>query len=145
MRRGVQPLQLGAAVALAFEDVMGKPYGIHANYDWEWLGDYGSRLRDYALAYALLTKHQVQHAQRENLLQQVAAQLSRNRYYYSTQVRIALFLAARAVGLSPAESWSAQLTSSCHAGLGAMAGGCGCITTQSRPAPAGGDDDWETF
>lgn len=96
----------------ALNDAMGKPYGIHANYDWEWMGDYGSGLRDYALAYALLYKHQVPHAQRENFLQQVSAQLSRNRYYYSTQERIALFLAARAAGLSAAESWSAQLTSS---------------------------------
>lgn len=95
----------------ALNEAMTKPYGIHANYDWEWLGDYGSGLRDYALSYALLYKHQLSHAQRENLLQQVSAQLSRNRYYYSTQERIALFLAARAAGLASAESWSAQVVS----------------------------------
>lgn len=95
----------------ALNEAMAKGYGIHANYDWEWLGDYGSGLRDYALAYALLYKHQLSHPQRENLLQNVSTQLSRNRYYYSTQERIALFLAARAAGLASSESWSAQLVS----------------------------------
>ena len=74
----------------------------------EWLGDYGSRVRDSALAYALLHRHQIVHPQRENLLLDLAGEFDRRRYY-STQERLALFLAARAAGGDAAQPWSAVL------------------------------------
>ena len=94
---------------VAFNEAMTKPYGIRQNWEWEWMGDYGSGTRDQAMAYALMVRHQIAHPQRENLLINVAGLLSKGRYYYSTQDRIALFLAARAAGGTAGATWEANL------------------------------------
>ena len=39
----------------------------------EWLGDYGSRIRDQALAYALMVRHAISDPRRENLLLDLAS------------------------------------------------------------------------
>jgi alpha-2-macroglobulin len=96
----------------ALDDAMARGYGIRTDRttSWysDWLGDYGSEVRDRALAYALLVRHDVKHDKRENLLYETADKLAQ-RPYLSTQERLALFLAARAQG-GPAQSeWSAQL------------------------------------
>lgn len=75
----------------------------------EWLGDYGSRLRDTALSYGLLHRHDVGHPRRENLLTELAGDFDKRRHF-STQERLALFLAARAAG-GDAQPWSAELQS----------------------------------
>ena len=82
--------------------------GASAGYWGEWLGDYGSRLRDHALAYALLHRHQVTHARRENLMLDLAGEFDQ-RSYYSTQERLALFLAARAAGGDSTSPWTATV------------------------------------
>ena len=74
----------------------------------EWLGDYGSRVRDSALAYALLERHKFTHPRRENLLLDLSAEFDQ-RAYYSTQEQLALFLAARAAGGESAQPWAATL------------------------------------
>ncbi|MEC5396511.1 alpha-2-macroglobulin family protein [Uliginosibacterium sp. H1] len=97
----------------ALNEAMQRPYGIatnRGNYWGEWLGDYGSSVRDNALAYALLNRHEVQHPQRENLLTTVAERLG-ERQWYSTQERLALFLAARAAGGDASTPWQAELKS----------------------------------
>ena len=91
----------------AINDAMGRPYGIRSDWEWDWLGDYGSALRDQGLAYALMVRHKVEHPQRENLLPAVAERM--NRRYYSTQERIALFLASRAAGGASSEPWQAEI------------------------------------
>ncbi|MFP5390507.1 MAG: alpha-2-macroglobulin family protein, partial [Gammaproteobacteria bacterium] len=110
-------VHLGIALALmgdakrskvAIDEAMTRPYGIRQEYEWDWLGDYGSKIRDQALSYALLTRHKIEHPQREPLLVSVADAMTRERWYYSTQERIALFLAARAAGGATAEGWKAQ-------------------------------------
>lgn len=63
----------------------------------EWLGDYGSAVRDYAMTYALMTEHNLAPQRRESLLPLLAARVS-GRSYYSTQEQLALILAARAGG-----------------------------------------------
>lgn len=94
----------------ALDDAYALPYGIQPADDrtwWgEWLGDYGSRIRDQALAYALLVRHGVNDAKRENLLLDLAADFERRRYF-STQERLALFLAARGAGGDADAAWSA--------------------------------------
>jgi uncharacterized protein YfaS (alpha-2-macroglobulin family) len=50
----------------AINDAMARPYGIRSDWEWDWLGDYGSALRDQSLAYALMVRHKVEHPQREN-------------------------------------------------------------------------------
>ncbi|MES2322639.1 MAG: alpha-2-macroglobulin [Pseudomonadota bacterium] len=111
---------LGAALALmgdskrsqvAVGEAMTRPYGIRADWDWDWLGDYGSAVRDQAMAYALLVRHQIVHPQRELLLTNLADRLGKPRGYFSTQERIALFLAARAAGGSSSEPWQATFKS----------------------------------
>ncbi len=104
-----------ARARVALEDAMARPYGIPAREPSagpEWLGDYGSPVRDLALSYALLHRHALVHARRENLLADLAGRLA-VRPYLSTQERLALFLAARAAagaaGLAPGPAWTAQL------------------------------------
>lgn len=102
-----------ARAKAALDDAMQRGYGIQqidtVNEWWgEWLGDYGSRVRDQALAYALLHRHQIAHERRENLILDLANHADRRRYY-STQERLALFLAARAAGGDATEAWSATL------------------------------------
>ncbi len=98
---------------VAFDDALKLDYGINpvsrsSDYWGDWLGDYGSRLRDSAMAYALLHRHQVTHPQRETLMLTLAAEFDK-RQYHSTQERLALFLAARAAGGSRTEPWQASL------------------------------------
>lgn len=96
--------------AVALDDALKLDYGINpgASHWGDWLGDYGSRVRDAALAYALLHRHQVVHPRRENLVLDLAAEFDQ-RQYYSTQERLSLFLAARAAGGSSTDAWQASL------------------------------------
>jgi uncharacterized protein YfaS (alpha-2-macroglobulin family) len=100
-----------ARAKVALDEAMQRGYGIHPDrfggYS-EWLGDYGTSVRDYALAYALLARNKIEHPQRENLVFEVANRLG-PRNYYSTQERLALFLAARAAGGTGDAEWTALL------------------------------------
>lgn len=100
---------------VALDDAMQRGYGYQPddpnNYWWsQWLGDYGSRVRDRALAYALLLRHKVTHEKRENLLFDLSDDFSR-RNYYSTQERLALFLAVQAAtnGAGKDDGWKTAL------------------------------------
>ncbi|WP_422011248.1 alpha-2-macroglobulin family protein [Roseateles sp.] len=98
----------------ALDDAMTRGYGYQPddpNNAWgQWLGDYGSRVRDRALAYALLLRHKVTHDKRENLLFDLADDFGR-RNYYSTQERLALFLAVQAAthGAGKDDAWKTAL------------------------------------
>ncbi len=94
----------------AINEAMSKPYGINTGWEWDWLGDYGTAVRDESLAYALMLRHKIAHPQRENILFQISERLGKSRYY-STQERLALFLAARAAGAAPGEGWAAVIKS----------------------------------
>lgn len=102
-----------ARAKVALEEALQRPYGIQladSRYPWQdWLGDYGTRVRDTALAYALLQRYQVAANARENLLGDLANELGNSRYF-STQERLALFLAARATGGEGTEPWRATLS-----------------------------------
>jgi alpha-2-macroglobulin len=105
-----------ARAKVALDDAMARGYGYQpddpSNYWWsQWLGDYGSRVRDRSLAYALLLRHKVTHERRENLLFDLSDDFSR-RNYYSTQERLALFLAVQAAtsGAGKDDSWKTSLT-----------------------------------
>jgi uncharacterized protein YfaS (alpha-2-macroglobulin family) len=102
-------IQLGLALKLmgddkraqvALNEALDLGYGLNPQstaHGDDWLGDYGSRLRDLALSYALLHRHQINHTRRDALLLDLADALGQ-RTYHSTQERLALFLAARAAG-----------------------------------------------
>jgi uncharacterized protein YfaS (alpha-2-macroglobulin family) len=75
-----------------------------------WWWDYGSALRDAALSYALLEKHQLTPDGRENLLAVISSDMDRY-HYYSTQEKLALFLVGRANDGNPGNGWSAGWTS----------------------------------
>ncbi|OZI74471.1 alpha-2-macroglobulin family protein [Bordetella genomosp. 12] len=95
----------------ALEQGMTRAYGITrrgSGYYEDWLGDYGSSVRDYAQAYALVGQYGLKDPRSENLLEQTAARLG-NRSYLSTQERMALLLAANAAGGDRATPWQANL------------------------------------
>jgi uncharacterized protein YfaS (alpha-2-macroglobulin family) len=104
-----------ARASVALDDALKLAYGLNPQvggsgqgwYD-DWLGDYGSALRDNAMAYALLHRHQVAHPKRENLLLDLAATFDK-RQYLSTQERLALFLAARAAGGASDTPWQTSV------------------------------------
>jgi len=74
-----------------------------------WWGDYGSNLRDWALMYVLLEKHQLNPEGRDNLVSQVAGEMERNRYH-STQEKLALFLLGRSFVTQAGGDWAAEMT-----------------------------------
>lgn len=76
-----------------------------------WWGDYGSNLRDWALMYVLLNKHQLNPEGRDNLVNLVAGAMQTKRYY-STQEKLALFLLGRSFLSEPGGEWSAELLAS---------------------------------
>ncbi|MBL8510661.1 MAG: alpha-2-macroglobulin family protein [Betaproteobacteria bacterium] len=91
----------------AFDAAFAIPYGM-TGYEWEWLGDYGTRLRDTALAYALLEKNQIAHPRKDNLLAELIEQLPRARWL-STQEQMALLQASQSVGGGKGEGWQLDL------------------------------------
>ncbi|WP_301102136.1 alpha-2-macroglobulin [Propionivibrio sp.] len=74
-----------------------------------WWGDYGSNLRDWALMYVLLEKHQLNSEGRDNLVSQVSSEMEKSRYY-STQEKLALFLLGRSFATQATGDWAAELT-----------------------------------
>lgn len=95
----------------ALDAAMQRPYGLRGSrgYASDWLGDYGTAVRDYALSYALVTQYGLEHERTEALLNTLASLLS-SRNYYSTQEQMAMLLAAKAAGLgSASEGWQATL------------------------------------
>ena len=100
-----------ARAKVALEDAMTRAYGIQSRRyggEYEWLGDYGSSVRDLAMSYALLTRHEIKHPRRENLLFDLASRVG-GRQYYSTQERLALVMAERAAGAEGSGEWTALL------------------------------------
>ena len=92
----------------ALDQAMAREYGIirrsNSSYYDEWMGDYGSSVRDYALAYALMSQYGLKHDRSEVLLSQLTNRLG-NRSYLSTQEQMALLLAARAIGGDKNTPW----------------------------------------
>ena len=76
----------------------------------QWLGDYGSPLRDQALIVALLEENNLMSGQREQRLFELSDSLAASRWL-STQERNSLFLAGRDLLSKPEAKWSALLTS----------------------------------
>jgi hypothetical protein len=91
----------------AFDAAVAVPYGM-SGYDWEWLGDYGTKLRDSALAYALLEQNKIAHKRKETLLAEVIELMPRARWL-STQEQLSLVLAARNLGGGQTDAWQASI------------------------------------
>jgi uncharacterized protein YfaS (alpha-2-macroglobulin family) len=94
---------------VALDEALGRPYGLSGNdNEYEWLGDYGSPLRDRAMLYALLSRHDVKLDRAANLLFELSAD-SAQRRWLSTQEQIALVMAGRAAGLGAGKPWALQV------------------------------------
>ncbi|MBH3427531.1 alpha-2-macroglobulin family protein [Pseudomonas alkylphenolica] len=93
--RAQQALQAGLAVSRSSDD---------------WLGDYGSPVRDQALILALLEENNLASDSLDARLFELSDQLAANRWL-STQERNALFLAGRGLLTRPEGQWSARLDS----------------------------------
>ncbi|WP_279490589.1 alpha-2-macroglobulin family protein [Aeromonas veronii] len=78
----------------------------------DYLGDYGSPLRDQALELSLLRQHKLAAERRPDLSAKVADTLA-HRQWLSTQERLALLRLAR---FDPAVDWQAKVTSSLGSG-----------------------------
>ncbi|MCM8596354.1 MG2 domain-containing protein [Accumulibacter sp.] len=77
--------------------------------EYAWWGDYGSNLRDWAMIWVLLDRHQLRPEGRENLVSQVAAAME-GRQYFSTQEKLALFLLGRSFAAQPGREWTGELS-----------------------------------
>ena len=91
--------------------------------DADWLGDYGSPLRDQALVLALLQENDLSRATLEERLFTLSDLLASSSWL-STQERNALYLAGRTALASPQQPWAAQLQS----------GGTSHALTDAQPA-----------
>jgi alpha-2-macroglobulin len=96
-----------ARAGVALDEALLKPYGLDGN-EHEWLGDYGSALRDRAMMYALFERHDVKMARAANLLFELSADTA-GRRWLSTQEQIALVLAGRAAGAGAGKPWALTL------------------------------------
>ena len=115
-------LHLGIALKLMGDEVRATqaidlaiqtPYGLQPaggnDGSWgDWLGDYGSRIRDLSLGYALMQRHKITHERREGLLFDLADDFGQRRYY-STQERLALFLAVQSASGNKSDGWKANV------------------------------------
>ena len=114
---GLGLVQLGIALKLMGDEARAKSAieaGLRKPRDgggYYWWGDYGSNLRDWALIYVLLEKHQLKPDGRDNLVSQVAGEMDKN-HYYSTQEKLALFLLGRSFMTQPGGEWSAEMAGS---------------------------------
>ncbi|MNJ07859.1 hypothetical protein D3C77_19620 [compost metagenome] len=93
--RAEQALQAGLAVSRSSDD---------------WLGDYGSPVRDQALILALLEENNLASNTLDARLFELSDELAANRWL-STQERNALFLAGRGLLGKPEGKWTARLDS----------------------------------
>lgn len=98
---------------VALDEALAKPYGLRGNdseYErlGEWLGDYGSPLRDRATLYALLARHEVKLDRAANLLFELSNDTAKRRWL-STQEQISLVMAGRAAGLGAGKPWALTL------------------------------------
>ncbi len=91
----------------ALDDALALPYGM-TGYEWEWMGDYGTKLRDTALTFALLEQHKIAHKRKDNLISELTTLLPRARWL-STQEQMALLLAAKQFTVTSSGNWSAEL------------------------------------
>jgi alpha-2-macroglobulin len=109
---GLPLVQLGLALKLMGDNNRGlsairEGVALQRREHW-YLGDYGSDVRDTALVYALLERHDIDVAGKDELLYTLGKEL-RDRPYLSTQERFAVFLAGQAAFKDAGTSWSATL------------------------------------
>lgn len=98
-----------ARARVALDEALIKPYGLRgSDADYEWLGDYGSALRDRAMLYALLARHDVKMDRAANLLFDLSNDMAKRRWL-STQEQIALVMAGRAAGADAGKPWSVSV------------------------------------
>lgn len=109
---GLSLIQLGIALKLMGDRdrsnlalAEGVKKGRDGAYGWY---DYGSNLRDAALAQALLEHHQIKLNGSDNLLAIIAAEMEKHQYY-STQEKLALFMVGRGYGAKEGSAWSATV------------------------------------
>ncbi len=110
---GLALVQLGIALKLMGDDTRAATAiaeGIAKPRDGShWWGDYGSPLRDAALSYTLLQRHQIKAAGSASLVAITAAELAKNPWT-STQEKLALFLIGRELGSrDQGIAWTAEL------------------------------------
>ncbi|MBU4610998.1 alpha-2-macroglobulin family protein [Achromobacter sp. GG226] len=94
----------------ALDAALNRPYGIQpgSHTYGEWFDDYGSAIRDRALAYAVMVENDLQHPRREVLLEELARALN-GRQWLSTQEQLALVRAHQATAVRSGADWRVAL------------------------------------
>lgn len=109
---GLPLVHLGIALRLMGDEQRGNEAiaeGLRTPRMSGWWGDYGSTLRDAALMYALLGKHNVRNDARENLIGVIAAELNNTGQWLSTQEKLAVYMVGREFDKPQSQSaWRAQ-------------------------------------
>lgn len=110
---GLPLVHLGLALMLQGDQQRGMAAiseGIAKPRKEKWyLGDYGSDVRDLALMYALLDKHNVAVEGQDGLLFKLGGLLP-NAPYLSTQERFAVFLAGQGLATAKGQPWQGELS-----------------------------------
>lgn len=111
-KSGLAMVQLGVALKLMGDQqraqlALAQGIGLERKPN-NWLGDYGSPVRDRALILSLLTENQLLPEMQGPLLIDLAKAVHGQRWF-STQENNALFLAARTLQQHKGESWQATL------------------------------------
>ena len=73
-----------------------------------WWGDYGSDVRDLALSQYLLDRYKINQRTGTDLLSELASMIQKDRYF-STQEKMALFLAGHNLANSPQTPWQVTI------------------------------------
>jgi hypothetical protein len=110
-RSGLPLVHLGLALLLQGDEERGmqaiRAGVVKSRERHDYLGDYGSRIRDTGLIIALLNRHGVDVKGADKLIYQLAKEL-REKRYLSTQERLAIFQAAFA-GEKHGKAWTGTL------------------------------------
>ncbi|MDL2286694.1 alpha-2-macroglobulin family protein, partial [Desulfococcaceae bacterium OttesenSCG-928-F15] len=111
-RSGLSLVQLGIAMSrMGALDQGNELIAMGVNFKEEaysWYGDYGSKIRNDAMIYALLSEHNLGKDERDKLIFRLSDQVMDQRYL-STQERNAVFLAGRFLLTHPESDWTADL------------------------------------
>lgn len=113
---GLALVQLGIALRLMGDEQRGNAAiaeGISkSRVVAHWWGDYGTGLRDAALSYSLLERHEVKAEGRDNLVVIVAGELEhKQNHYLSTQEKMALFMVGRTFTADAGGAWTGNVVS----------------------------------
>ncbi|MCL2325974.1 MAG: alpha-2-macroglobulin family protein, partial [Proteobacteria bacterium] len=113
-QNGLPLIQLGIALKLMGDDTKGQELiaqgvAFKENATYRWYGDYGSKIRNDAMSFALLAEHSLNETDQNRLLFRLSDEIM-DKTYLSTQERNAAVLAGRFLLQKGESDWTADVT-----------------------------------